>query len=343
MKSISRWLALGAVLALMAAACDVPDPQVVDLVRLDWGDSVRPNHRDVAYGPERGCASGSDEPCGGSQELDIYRVRAGGNRGTLVYIHGGGFAAGDKYPLTNLGNLKRQLHRGYSIVSINHRLANALFDADGEFVVEWKGPLPWPFVQTDGSNNFPDAMTDVASALEWVRREGPRYGLSTNRIVVAGFSNAGAMAALAGTGANSTDPVLSTMPPVNGWVSIAGPLDWDVFPDGNHWGEVWMGDDWPAQKERSNPINYYDEADPPGYLLYGSRDVLVPVANAEAYRRRAKQLGDLAEAKVAVDIVDRLADGRPMTATNTGHLDPRFHVPTGGMNATFFDLWLDDR
>ena len=253
-----RWTVLVAVLAMVAAACDVPDPLVDDLVDLDWGGPIKPTYRDVAYGPDRGCPSGSDEPCGGSQELDIYRVRSGGNRGTLVYIHGGGFATGDKYPLTHLGNIKRQLHRGYSIVSINHRMANAVRDASGELVVDWKGPLPWPFVRTDGSNNLPDSMADVGAALRWVKSTGSSYGLATGRVVVIGFSNAGTMAALAGTAGNSGFAVYDGLPRIEGWVSIAGPLDWDSFADGANWGRVWLGDAWPAWKSLSNPINHYD-------------------------------------------------------------------------------------
>jgi len=336
-------VALLACVAVLAAACDVPDPTVDQLVNLNWGGPITPSYRDVAYGPDRGCGTGSDDRCGGSQELDIYSARAGGNRGTIVYIHGGGFASGDKYPLTNMGNLKRQLHRGYSIVSINHRMSQGMFDADGAFVVEWKGSLPWPFVVTDGGNNFPDAMADVAAALNWVKSRGPSYGLATGNIVVAGFSNAGTMAALAGTTANSNDPVFASMPKVNGWISIAGPLDWDAFPDGANWGKVWMGDEWPAFKDRSNPINHYDGADPPGYLIYGVKDGLVPVANAVNFQRRFEQRDELAYNRLSVDIVDRLADGRLMTRDAIGQPPPLYHVPTGGMNANWFDMWLDDR
>jgi acetyl esterase/lipase len=342
-RVVQRAAVLVAVLAMVAAACDVPDPTVQQLVDLDWGGHITPRYRDIAYGPDRGCGSGSDERCGGSQELDIYPARAGGNRGTLVYIHGGGFATGDKFPLTYLGNIKRQLHRGYSIVSINHRLSNAIRDASGELVVDWKGPLPWPFVRTDGSNNLPDSMADVAAALSWVKSTGSSYGLATGRVVVIGFSNAGTMAALAGTAGNSGFPVFAALPRIEGWVSIAGPLDWNSFTDGANWGKVWMGNDWPAWKNLSNPINHYDSADPPGYLLYGVEDGLVPVVNARNFDGRARRNDELAHNRLSVDIVDRLADGRVMTREAVGQAPPLYHVPTGGMNASWFDMWLDDR
>jgi hypothetical protein len=52
------------------------------------------------------------------------------------------------------------------------------------------------------------------------------------------------------------------------------------------------------------------------------------------------QDGDL---RLVVDIVDGLADGRRMLPWIIGQPDPRHHQPTGGMNAAWFDLWLDDR
>ena len=197
--------------------------------------------------------------------------------------------------------------------------------------------------QTESGNDFPDAMADVAATLNWVDDRGPSHGLATDTVVVAGLSTGGTMAALAGTTANSTDPEFATMPKVNGWISIAGPLDWDAFPDGANWGKVWMGDDWPAFKDRSNPINHYDGADPPSYLIYGVKDDLVPVANAVNFQRRFEQRDELAYNRLSVDIVDRLADGRLMTREAIGQHPPLYHVPTGGMNANWFDMWLDDR
>ena len=229
---VRRVLGLAVLLGLLVSACDAPDPEVHQLVALGWGSAVGPSVRDVAYGPELGCRAGSDEVCGGSQELDIYRVRAGGNRGTLVYIHGGGYVTGDKYPLGEIGNFKRQLHRGYSIVSINYRLAPIERDEDGRPVLVRAGPIGWPFPQSEGENGFRPAMADVASALNWVYGSGPSYGLSTGTVVVVGLSAGGTMAALAGMAANSSDPALSALPTVDGWVAVSAPLDWDSFADG---------------------------------------------------------------------------------------------------------------
>ena len=328
---------------LLIPACDAPDPEIHQLVPLSWGSSVRPTYCDIAYGPERGCPSGSDEPCGGSQELDIYRVRAGGNRGTLVYLHGGGYATGDKYPLVNLGNIKRQLHRGYSIVAMNYRLPPVERHTSGDLVLVRAGPIGWPFPQSMGENGFRPAMDDVAAALNWVHTRGPAYGLSARTVVVVGYSAGGTIAALAGMAANSSDPVFSALPTVDGWVAIAAPLDWDSFADGPRWATVWMGDDYATDRHRSNPVTHLDPSDPPGYVLAGVNDGIVPVGNVQAFHRHARSMGLDGDLRVTVDIVDHLADGRPIAPSVIGQPDPRNHCPVGGMNAALFDLWLDDR
>ena len=336
-------LGVGVLLALLASACDAPDPELRQLVPWTWGSPIEPTFKDIAYGPERGCPSGSDELCGGSQELDIYRVRAGGNRGTLVYIHGGGYVEGDKYPLGNLGNIKRQLHRGYSIVSINYRLPPVERHADGGLVLVRAGAIGWPFPQSLGENGFRPAMADLAAALNWVYQQGPAYGLSTGTVAVVGCSAGGTMAALAGMAANSSDPVFSELPTIDAWVAISAPLDWNSFEDGARWGAVWMGDHFATDRQRSNPLTHFDPADPPGYVIAGINDGIVPVQNARTFHRHARSMGQDGDLRLTVDIVDRLADGRPMLASIIGQPDPRYHQPTGGMNAAWFDLWLDDR
>ena len=62
-----------------------------------------------------------------------------------------------------------------------------------------------------------------------------------------------------------------------------------------------------------------------------------------AFHRHARSFGQDGDFRLMVDIVDRLADGRPMVPSVIGQPDPRNHHPVGGMNAAWFDLWLDDR
>lgn len=82
---------------------------------------------------------------------------------------------------------------------------------------------------------------------------------------------------------------------------------------------------------------------PPGYRLFGVNDGIVPVENVLAFHRHARSMGRDGDFRLTVDIVDRLADGRPMVPSAIGQADPRNHHPVGGMNAAWFDFWLDDR
>lgn len=89
-------------------------------------------------------------------------------KGTVLYFHGGGFVAGSILcydPMCRrLANFSK-----WSIVSVEYRLAPE-----------------YP---------FPAALTDAEMAFRWLREEGSRYGLDETKIVVAGDSAGGNLAA----------------------------------------------------------------------------------------------------------------------------------------------------
>ena len=106
---------------------------------------------------------------------------------------------------------------------------------------------------------------------------------------------------------------------------------------------TWNPRDYATDRHRSNPVTHLDPSDPPGYVLAGVNDGIVPVGNVQAFHRHARSMGLDGDLRVTVDIVDHLADGRPIAPSVIGQPDPRNHCPVGGMNAALFDLWLDDR
>lgn len=116
------------------------------------------------------------------QKMDIYVSWPGAP--TIVMVHGGGFARGDKR--RPYGNLLFEhirellLGSGYSVVAINYRLA-----ADHSL------PPEHPF-----DSKYPAAHNDVAAALEWVRVHGAEYGLSWP-VGIVGESAGGSLAARA--------------------------------------------------------------------------------------------------------------------------------------------------
>jgi len=322
---VGRVAVLGVVLTVAIVAAGaylltsnrVPDPSEDDLVPRDWGADIGPDESNIAYGPDLGCpGTSSDEACGGSQELDVYLPLTEERRGTVVFFHGGGFQKGDKAPLDGLGNIKRQLDRGFGLVSANYRLT----DTDA------------------GENGFPDAVEDVVSVLEWVEREGPEYGLDNSVIITAGASAGGTLAGLAGTTANSDDPVFAEMPTVDGWISVSGIMTWEGGPQSEGWIGMWLGDRYPARRDTASVTEHIDGDDPPGYLTHGGSDTFVEPSNAAMAE---EQVGILTELEIwrdlgtlTIDIVDDFEDGRPMTENIE-------HSPLGGANASVMDDWID--
>lgn len=299
------WAVAAGVVALVALAGCSP------YVDIHWGDNIGPSRIGLAYGTDRGCVSGPDHSCGGSQEVDIYKASSGGNKGTLVYFHSGGFISGDKAPLTHLGPIKQQLTNGYSIVSVNYRLAAGDRVRDG----------------------FPAMAADVASVLHWVRGNGHAHGLNTNKIVAVGTSAGGTLAGWAGVSHNSNLSEFANMPRIDGWISVSGILDWSQGPRSKDWSVILQGQAAADARGQSNTVlAQHDSNDPPGYLIHGDLDGFVEVGNARVFAK-SKPSGTR-NGTVTVDIVDVDSEGNS--------LDPyRGHNPLGGAHANALSSWLD--
>jgi acetyl esterase len=113
------------------------------------------------------------EPVGEVRDVDADGVpcrayRPDGARGVVVHLHGGGFALND--------------------VDVHDAAARRLANRSGAAVlsVDYRRPP---------EHRFPAAPDDVDTALRWLRREGPSYGLAPEAMVVHGDS-AGANLAL---------------------------------------------------------------------------------------------------------------------------------------------------
>ena len=105
-----------------------------------------------------------------AQTLDLYLPGRGrGPFPVLVYIHGGGFASGDKRDL-HLVPLLEGLPRGYALAAVNYRLS-------GEAI-------------------FPAGLQDVKAAIRWLRANARRYHLDGGRMAAWGGSSGGNFAAM---------------------------------------------------------------------------------------------------------------------------------------------------
>jgi len=113
--------------------------------------------------------------------LDIYHYSDNKTRPIIIWIHGGGWAIGDKRnSLENKKSLFNSL--GYVFVSINYRLS----------------PFPYE-VNNPNRIKFPIHNIDIADAIKWVYDNIENYGGDKNRIILLGHSAGAQLVALTGT------------------------------------------------------------------------------------------------------------------------------------------------
>lgn len=113
---------------------------------------------EAAYGP------------GPLQRLDVHAAKGLGNAPVLVYVHGGGWSAGNKSAVNQLPGFAAR--NGFLLISVGYRLTPEV-DAGGE-------------------------AEDVAAALAWVKANAKKYGGNPDHIVLMGHSAGAHLVALVG-------------------------------------------------------------------------------------------------------------------------------------------------
>lgn len=191
---------------------------------------------------------------------DVYPAANGGDLGTIVFVHGGGFQTGSRTDITSYaGPVLAQTLRGWDVMSIDYRFAA-----------------------------YPAAIHDLADAIEFVRStKGRLLGLSDRRIVVVGHSAGAAVAAdLALTANDGAAGPFGALPKVDGWISAAGLLDFTVAgPADAHHAWVTGGD------RNASPITHLDAGDPLGLIIHGTNDPIAGVGHALFFIQRSRQVG----------------------------------------------------
>lgn len=294
---MSRTLAaLAAAVALVTAACSatpVADPGRT--VPAKWTPKVA--HTVISYGPHA------------AQRAEVHPPTAGGNRGVIVMVHGGGFYQGTPADARErLGLVMSQTRRGYGVLNVGYRLLSG------------------------NTNAFPTAVRDIDAAVRWVRANGRSHGLNPSTVIVAGESAGGTLAALAGVGWNANPTgALGRTERVDGWVAFAGIMDFTgagKVPD--TLGRAWLGPNanQKAWYRAASPIGHLDPADPPGYLVHGDLDPIVEIAQMDRMISAANA-AKVPAGRIHYDRVD------------TGPSACRGHTPACGANADAFDSWID--
>ena len=182
--------------------------------------------------------------------LDLYlpQTEAQTQRPAILWFHGGGF---------RVGNDRRQAYIP--------RFASA-FAARG-----YPGVAPDYRVRPDPSTDMPAAVRDAASdahqALDWVRANGPQYGIDPQRLVLAGGSAGGVT--ILSLIHDSRQPIDARRDGIFAALDLWGTPpnpDWRPFP-------------------RVNP------ASPPTLIVHGTADALIPYSASQSFAEELQQAG----------------------------------------------------
>lgn len=226
--------------------------------------------RDVAYDLD-----GSRPAVAGHGRLDVYRpagTRRRDRRGVVVYVHGGGWAIGDKSAVGAKADFFTKA--GYLFVSVNYRLS----------------PRP-PALGDPARIRFPDHPRDVGEAVAWLHRNAARYGGDGRRIALTGHSAGAHLVALVATDRSYLRRFRVPRAVVRGFV----PLDTAAYAVGamvsrpGRGGVLYQNAFGTPAEEQADPrwaaaslLTHADLSDPPALVVTKARTV----ARASAYAAR---------------------------------------------------------
>jgi acetyl esterase/lipase len=245
-----------------------------------------------------------------AQKLDIYIPDEGdGPFPIILYIHGGGFAIGDKRDIHLLAFLKG-LEHGYAVVSVNYRLS-------GEAI-------------------FPAGLQDIKAAIRWLRANSEQYHLDGNRIAACGGSSGGNYAAMVCLTDHVTEfddlSLGNSAHPCNVQAAVDwfgptdflkmdeqlyesgfGPSDHDEpdSPESRYLGAKLS--DVPLKVELANPMTYIHERMPPILIQHGSLDTMVPVQQSIMFAEKLRN--HVRSDRFEFDILEGAGHGDPLFET----------------------------
>jgi len=195
--------------------------------------------------------------------LDIYARREPEPAPTVIYIHGGGWVAGNKEAST-LGVLP-YIAMGFSVVNVEYRLAEV--------------------------SPAPAAIEDCRCALRWVVDHAKEYHFDTAKLVVAGGSAGGHLALTTGMIPNDagfdrscltpSEPHIAAIVNFFGISDVADLLERPgkkPFPENWPYAVQWLGnaDNRDALARRASPLTYVRPGLPPIISVHGDADPVVP-------------------------------------------------------------------
>jgi acetyl esterase/lipase len=196
---------------------------------------------------------------GSEQQLDLYLPTNQKGEPLVVYVHGGGWAAGDKAGDSINPNNLQWLWQGFAMASINYRLVRTAL--------------------------WPAQIEDCKSAIRWLKAHAREYGYDPNRIGVVGESAGGHLVAMLGTtsGTRTFDvgDNLNYTSDVACAVNLFGASDLTREPSAAVTLIGPTAKDNPELVRSASPITFVHRDEPPILIVHGTDDKLVPYEQAE--------------------------------------------------------------
>ncbi len=197
--------------------------------------------------------------------LDLYLQPKPANAPLIVWVHGGAWRSGSKkdVPISPL------LEHGWSIASVDYRLT----------------PVA----------PFPANVHDIKAAIRFLRANAAGYGFNSRKVVIAGASAGGHLAALVGVSNGHKElegrigTHLDQSSDVQAIASLYGASNLETIlnqstPHGLSVRvpalELLLGgqpEDKPALTRLASPVNHVDASDPPLLLIHGDQDPQMPI------------------------------------------------------------------
>jgi acetyl esterase/lipase len=206
--------------------------------------------KDVVYGK------------GAGEDLKLNIARPKGQEGRLpciVFIHGGGWAAGNKDG--HNPQIQEYARKGWVSATVGYRFAP--------------------------KHRFPAQVEDVKCAVRFLRANAEQYGIEKNRIGAVGFSAGAHLSMMLGTmekddGLEGEGGSPEESSKVNCVVAWFGPTDFTIrdWPAASHKIiDEFLGGPMEEREEvcrRASPITYVKPGSAPMLLIQGTKDPLVP-------------------------------------------------------------------
>ncbi|MDD5265084.1 MAG: alpha/beta hydrolase fold domain-containing protein, partial [Candidatus Bipolaricaulis sp.] len=245
--------------------------------------------------------------------LDLYRPSSAGPHPAIVFVHGGGWTAGDKSMWED--EALRFADQGYVGISVNYRLAPT-----------------YP---------FPAAVEDCKAAVRWLRSHAQELDVDPQRIGAMGSSAGGHLVAMLGVtdgseGLEGTSGDLSLSSRVQAVVDYFGPTDLTAAADSTDSAILaFLGGtcaQTPVACRQASPVKYASSDDPSFLIVHGTRDARVPYQQSVALRDALQTVG--------VDVELLLLEGAGHGWRTYGATDRKYYETALSAAIAFFGRCL---